>query len=119
MVSSALPGQVLAGDPMHRCVEMRAGMLAEEMLLQAQAGPRVVVVGDLLQRNGADWPNCGGSRMIGVAGSSGTVRSTTRMLPPTMPAMSCASALEDFPWLCVVVLMSPLAGETLCRARWK
>jgi hypothetical protein len=64
------------------------------MLFQYQAGPRSSYLEISSSENGLDGAKIGGSWIVGVAGSSGTVRSTTRMPPPAMPAASSDSNAE-------------------------
>src|SRR6185295_3396238 len=64
------------------------------MLFQYQAGPRWSYFEISSIENGLDGANCGGSWIVGVNGSSGTVRSTTRMPPLTIPAARSASSAE-------------------------
>ena len=95
MLWVALLRIVLAGHPVHRGIEMRAGVLAAGDIVPVPGRPALVVAGDLLERE-ASWTgaNCGGSWIVGVAGSSGTVRSTTRMPPPVMPVISWARVCD-------------------------
>src|SRR5687767_7736170 len=65
------------------------------MLFQYQAGPRSSYFEISSSENGLDGAKIGGSWIVGVAGSSGTVRSTTRMPPLTMPAASSTSVADD------------------------
>src|SRR5687767_5986451 len=72
------------------------------MLFQYQAGPRSSYFEISSSANGLEGAKIGGSWIVGVAGSSGTVRSTTRIPPLRMPAASSASvaellAMTDFP----------------------
>src|SRR5918995_385372 len=66
----------------------------QAMLFQYQAGPRSSYFEISSSENGLDGANIGGSWIVGVAGSSGTVRSTMRMPPLTIPAASSASVAE-------------------------
>ena len=75
------------GDPVHRRVEMRAGVLAERQIVPVPGRPAIVVARNLgRSSSGGDWPNCGGRPITGVAGPSGWVRSTTRTLPSASAA---------------------------------
>src|SRR5688572_21642312 len=64
------------------------------MLFQYQAGPRSSYLEISSSANGLDGAKIGGSWIVGVASSSSTVRSTTRMPPLTMPAANSASVAE-------------------------
>src|SRR5512138_2862206 len=78
------------------------------MLFQYQAGPRWSYFEISSRANGLEGANCGGSWIVGVSGSSGTVRSTTRMPPLTIPAARSASSAELLltTWLMALYLSS-------------
>src|SRR5688572_27916543 len=72
------------------------------MLFQYQAGPRSSYFEICSSENALDGAKIGGSWIVGVAGSSGTVRSTTRMPPLTMPAASSNSVAEPLSITCAM-----------------
>src|ERR1044072_6114787 len=63
------------------------------MLFQYQAGPRSSYFDISSSENAFEGAKLGGSWMTGVAGSSGTVKSTTRTPPPASALTSCDRTL--------------------------
>src|SRR5579872_1719397 len=78
------------------------------MLFQYQAGPRESYLEISSSAKGFEGANCSGNRMVCVAASSGTVRSTTRMPPRRMPSTRVDNVCE-----CVAMVFLVIDGRVV------